>query len=110
MQASQAAAAPVQTPTSTHSSNQSYRHTKRTAKDYIFGKLIGDGCYSTVFLAKDIHTGKEYASKYLCVYCISKQKLLVIVLLLFIVLFIYTRKKRIRKEKGSLRKSSIDLT
>lgn len=65
MQASQAAAAPVQTPTSTHSSNQSYRHTKRTAKDYIFGKLIGDGCYSTVFLAKDIHTGKEYASKYL---------------------------------------------
>ncbi|XP_045450843.1 3-phosphoinositide-dependent protein kinase 1 [Melitaea cinxia] len=63
MQASQAAAAPVQTPTSTHSSNQSYRHTKRTAKDYIFGKLIGDGCYSTVFLAKDIHTGKEYAIK-----------------------------------------------
>lgn len=65
MQASQAAAAPVPTPTSTHSSSQSYRHTKRTAKDYIFGKLIGDGCYSTVFLAKDIHTGKEYASKYL---------------------------------------------
>ncbi|XP_050352071.1 3-phosphoinositide-dependent protein kinase 1 isoform X1 [Nymphalis io] len=63
MQASQAAAAPVQTPTSTHSSKEAYRHTKRTAKDYIFGKLIGDGCYSTVFLAKDIHTGKEYAIK-----------------------------------------------
>ncbi|CAH2091247.1 unnamed protein product [Euphydryas editha] len=63
MQASQAAATPVQTPTSTHSSNQTYKHTKRTAKDYIFGKLIGDGCYSTVFLAKDIHTGKEYAIK-----------------------------------------------
>ncbi|XP_045766234.1 3-phosphoinositide-dependent protein kinase 1 [Maniola jurtina] len=63
MQASQAAATPVPTPTSTHSSNQSYRHAKRTAKDYIFGKMIGDGCYSTVFLAKDIHTGKEYAIK-----------------------------------------------
>lgn len=43
--------------------SQSYRTTKRSAKDYIFGKLIGDGCYSTVFLAKDIHTGKEYAIK-----------------------------------------------
>ncbi|CAK1556196.1 unnamed protein product [Leptosia nina] len=63
MQASQAAATPVLTPTSTHGSNQSHRHTKRTAKDYIFGKLIGEGCYSTVFLAKDIHTGKEYAIK-----------------------------------------------
>ncbi|CAG9561143.1 unnamed protein product [Danaus chrysippus] len=63
MQASHAASAPVPTPTSTHSSNQSYKHSKRTAKDYIFGKLIGDGCYSTVFLAKDIHTGKEYAIK-----------------------------------------------
>lgn len=63
MQASQAAATPVPTPTSTHASSQSYRHAKRTAKDYIFGKMIGDGCYSTVFLAKDIHTGKEYASK-----------------------------------------------
>lgn len=65
MQASQAAAAPVPTPTSTLSSSQSIKHTKRTAKDYIFGKLIGDGCYSTVFLAKDIHTGKEYASEYI---------------------------------------------
>lgn len=37
--------------------------TKRTAKDYIFGKVIGDGCYSTVFLAKDIHSAKECASK-----------------------------------------------
>ncbi|XP_047503312.1 3-phosphoinositide-dependent protein kinase 1 isoform X1 [Pieris napi] len=63
MQASQAAATTVLTPQSTHGSSQSHRHTKRTAKDYIFGKLIGEGCYSTVFLAKDIHTGKEYAIK-----------------------------------------------
>ncbi|CAH2039692.1 unnamed protein product, partial [Iphiclides podalirius] len=63
MQASQAAAAPVPAPAATPASSQSFRPTKRTAKDYIFGKLIGDGCYSTVFLAKDIHTGKEYAIK-----------------------------------------------
>ncbi|CAK1586247.1 unnamed protein product [Parnassius mnemosyne] len=63
MQASQATAAPVPAPASTPASSQSFRPTKRTAKDYIFGKLIGDGCYSTVFLAKDIHTGKEYAIK-----------------------------------------------
>ncbi|XP_063363139.1 3-phosphoinositide-dependent protein kinase 1 isoform X1 [Cydia amplana] len=36
---------------------------KRTANDYIFRKLIGEGCYSTVFFATDIHTGKEYAIK-----------------------------------------------
>lgn len=43
--------------------NNNRPFTKRTAKDYIFGKMIGEGCYSTVYLAKDIHTGKEYASK-----------------------------------------------
>lgn len=39
-------------------------HAKRSAEDFIFGKVIGDGCFSTVYLAKDIHTGKEYASEY----------------------------------------------
>ncbi|KAL4703288.1 hypothetical protein ACJJTC_015420 [Scirpophaga incertulas] len=62
MQASPAATAPGSTPTSSPAS-QSYKPTKRTAKDYIFGKLIGDGMFSTVFLAKDIHSGKEYAIK-----------------------------------------------
>lgn len=59
------AAAPVPAPSPAQ--NQAQRPTKRTAKDYIFGKLIGDGCYSTVFLAKDIHSGKEYASTYLII-------------------------------------------
>lgn len=36
---------------------------KRTPKDFIFGKVIGEGSFSTVYLAKDIHTGKEYAIK-----------------------------------------------
>ncbi|XP_077290138.1 phosphoinositide-dependent kinase 1 isoform X3 [Arctopsyche grandis] len=36
---------------------------KRTAKDFIFGKVIGEGCFSTVYLAKYIHSGKEYAIK-----------------------------------------------
>lgn len=35
----------------------------RTPHDYRFGKSIGEGSFSTVYLAKDIHTLKEYASK-----------------------------------------------
>lgn len=35
----------------------------RTAHDFRFGKSIGEGSFSTVYLAKDIHTRKEYASK-----------------------------------------------
>ncbi|XP_071449994.1 3-phosphoinositide-dependent protein kinase 1 [Hetaerina americana] len=36
---------------------------KRSPKDYIFGKVIGEGSFSTVYLAKYIHTGKEFAIK-----------------------------------------------
>lgn len=36
---------------------------KRTPKDFIFGKVVGEGSFSTVYLAKDIHTQKEYAIK-----------------------------------------------
>ncbi|XP_049860843.1 3-phosphoinositide-dependent protein kinase 1-like isoform X1 [Schistocerca gregaria] len=36
---------------------------KRTPNDFIFGKAIGEGSFSTVYLAKDIHTGNEYAIK-----------------------------------------------
>ncbi|CAG9793814.1 unnamed protein product [Diatraea saccharalis] len=63
MQASPTPAAPTAAPTSSPAPSQSFKPTKRTAKDYIFGKLIGDGMFSTVFLAKDIHSGKEYAIK-----------------------------------------------
>ncbi|PNF27809.1 3-phosphoinositide-dependent protein kinase 1 [Cryptotermes secundus] len=36
---------------------------KRTHRDYIFGKVIGEGSFSTVYLAKDIHNSKECAIK-----------------------------------------------
>ncbi|KAI5721782.1 hypothetical protein M8J77_025626 [Diaphorina citri] len=36
---------------------------KKSPNDFIFGKVIGEGSFSTVYLAKDIHTGKEYAIK-----------------------------------------------
>ncbi|GFU45206.1 hypothetical protein TNCV_4236321 [Trichonephila clavipes] len=36
---------------------------KKTAKDFRFGKLIGEGSFSMVYLAKDIHSNKEYAIK-----------------------------------------------
>ncbi|XP_046430594.1 3-phosphoinositide-dependent protein kinase 1 isoform X1 [Neodiprion fabricii] len=36
---------------------------KYTPKDFIFGKVIGEGSFGTVYLAKDIHTGKEHAIK-----------------------------------------------
>ncbi|KAG5868674.1 hypothetical protein JTB14_023746 [Gonioctena quinquepunctata] len=38
---------------------------KRTPSDYIFGKVLGEGSFSTVYLAKDVHSGKEYAIKVL---------------------------------------------
>lgn len=50
----------------THSSsNGSVSSTSGTRKvnDFRFGKLIGEGSFSTVYLAQDIHTNKEYASK-----------------------------------------------
>lgn len=39
------------------------RSQKRSAVDFRFGKSIGEGSFSTVYLAEDIHTRKEYASK-----------------------------------------------
>lgn len=49
-----------QTPNNTYTNGIG---SKRTANDFRFGKSIGEGSFSTVYLAKDIHTSKEYASK-----------------------------------------------
>lgn len=38
---------------------------KRSSSDFVFGKVIGEGSFSTVYLAKDIHTTKEFAIKVL---------------------------------------------
>ena len=57
---------------STSAANHSKKHgidsnkanlKKITADDYRFGRMIGEGSYSTVYLAKDIHTNKEVAIK-----------------------------------------------
>ncbi|GAV05973.1 hypothetical protein RvY_16019 [Ramazzottius varieornatus] len=37
--------------------------TKRTPDDFIFEKVIGEGSFSTVYLARDIHTSKQWAIK-----------------------------------------------
>uniref|UniRef100_A0A146KQF9 3-phosphoinositide-dependent protein kinase 1 n=2 Tax=Lygus hesperus TaxID=30085 RepID=A0A146KQF9_LYGHE len=49
-------AVPVQPP-------QPQQPARRTTNDFIFGKVIGEGSFSTVYLTKDIHSSKEYAIK-----------------------------------------------
>lgn len=36
---------------------------KMSTDDFIFGRTLGEGSFSSVYLAKDIHTNKEHASK-----------------------------------------------
>lgn len=42
---------------------------RRTPNDFRFGKSIGEGSFSTVYLAKDIHSSREYASKLYSLCC-----------------------------------------
>lgn len=37
---------------------------KRGPSDYVFGKVLGEGSFSTVYLARDVHTNKDHASKF----------------------------------------------
>lgn len=50
----------------TAATTNSARTPKRTANDYRFGKTIGEGSFSSVYIAQDIHTKKEVASKCIC--------------------------------------------
>ena len=43
--------------------SSSMERRKQTPHDYIFGKLIGEGSFSSVFLAREIATGRELAIK-----------------------------------------------
>jgi len=52
----------METATRTSNSN-SIPPPKRGPKDFIFGRVLGEGSFSTVYLAKDIYTGKEFAIK-----------------------------------------------
>lgn len=38
---------------------------KKSGVDFRFGKVIGEGSFSTVYLAKEIASGKEYAGEFL---------------------------------------------
>jgi 3-phosphoinositide dependent protein kinase-1 len=37
---------------------------KKSAEDFIFGRVIGEGSFSTVYLAKEVNGTKEYAGKF----------------------------------------------
>lgn len=43
----------------------SKKNVKKTPNDFIFGKVIGEGSYSTVYLAKEVDSSTEYAIKVL---------------------------------------------
>lgn len=47
---------------------------KRCVTDFVFGKVIGEGSYSTVYLAKDVSSSKEVAIKVLEKQHIKKEK------------------------------------
>lgn len=34
---------------------------RRTDKDFYFGRIIGEGSFSTVYLVREVASGKEYA-------------------------------------------------
>ncbi|XP_048762659.1 3-phosphoinositide-dependent protein kinase 1-like [Ostrea edulis] len=46
-------------------SGESKKNVKKTPNDFIFGKVIGEGSYSTVYLAKEVDSSTEYAIKVL---------------------------------------------
>ncbi|KAI8826809.1 3-phosphoinositide-dependent protein kinase 1-like protein [Fimicolochytrium jonesii] len=47
---------------------------KRTPDDFVFGRVLGEGSYSTVLYAKEISTQREYAVKVLDKHHIIKEK------------------------------------
>lgn len=51
------------TGTSTSPTNVAVTLPKKSPNDYIFGKYIGEGSFSNVYLAVDVNTRREYASK-----------------------------------------------
>ncbi|PFH55399.1 hypothetical protein XA68_18406 [Ophiocordyceps unilateralis] len=50
------------------------RHVKKGVRDFAFGRILGEGSYSTVYLATDRQTLKEYAVKVLEKRHIIKEK------------------------------------
>ncbi|KAI0215162.1 3-phosphoinositide-dependent protein kinase 1 [Lamellibrachia satsuma] len=54
---------PTQTPSQTAEAPTQPPMPNKKPEDFRFGKMIGEGSYSTVFLAREESTGKKYASK-----------------------------------------------
>lgn len=54
---------PSNSTTAPQDSNKTHVPAKKTPMDFRFGKTLGEGSYSTVYLAKDIHSNNEYASE-----------------------------------------------
>uniref|UniRef100_A0A0B7AQB0 3-phosphoinositide-dependent protein kinase 1 n=2 Tax=Arion vulgaris TaxID=1028688 RepID=A0A0B7AQB0_9EUPU len=50
-------------PDSSSGQTSAQSKTKKTPNDFIFGKVIGEGSYSTVYLARDVSTQREFAIK-----------------------------------------------
>ncbi|CAL1540627.1 unnamed protein product [Lymnaea stagnalis] len=48
---------------SSSATNDPKAKSKKTPNDFIFGKVIGEGSYSTVYLAREVSTQREYAIK-----------------------------------------------
>ncbi|XP_066531023.1 3-phosphoinositide-dependent protein kinase 1a isoform X2 [Hoplias malabaricus] len=46
-----------------HTTQSSQPQRKKRPEDFKFGKILGEGSFSTVVLAKELSTGKEYAIK-----------------------------------------------
>lgn len=70
-------AADSETTATTPTQNTTSKSNKiRGVNDFRFGISIGEGSFSTVYLAKDIHTNREYASKYLLYSSSPKHSLL----------------------------------
>ena len=58
-----AADSPAKTSSTSASSNPSEKPRRARPEEFIFGKLIGEGSFSCVFLAKEVSSQREFAIK-----------------------------------------------
>uniref|UniRef100_A0A2P2I227 3-phosphoinositide-dependent protein kinase 1 n=1 Tax=Hirondellea gigas TaxID=1518452 RepID=A0A2P2I227_9CRUS len=72
--AREAALNSAQKKSATKGKSSSKKSDKRCENDFIFGKLIGEGSFSSVYLAKDIQTQQEYAAKVVPKLLVQKEK------------------------------------
>ena len=76
----------IRTP-STSSTTTPDPRKKKKKEDFVFGKILGEGSYSTVVLAKEVANEREYAIKILNKQHIIREKKVPQVLYIYLVLF-----------------------